>query len=234
MELRNADLWKSRASVFGRGGRTRLGLALSSPGAALADQLDLPRGRGLLVEQVVPNSPAARAGFKANDVWVEVNGQAVPGDPAALLRLLESLKSDKSLKVVVLRKGKKETLKGLTLAAPKEIKTKEKVTRKMSDLRNPSLFDPNVKAKGRPAILTSIMRTGDSFTTRYQEGSLIITLTGSVTGGQAKVGSIHVQDGGVARKYARLDRVPEQYRAKVKSLIEMSEKGNVTIDTKER
>jgi beta-lactamase regulating signal transducer with metallopeptidase domain len=234
VELRNADLWRLRGNGFGRGGQPRLGLALTTPGAALADQLDLPKGRGLLVEQVVPNSPAARAGFKANDVWLEVNGQAVPGNQAGLLKLLESLKSDKPLKVVVLRKGKKETLKGLTLAAPKELKDKEKVKRKLSDLRGSSLFDPNVKAKGGPAILTSIMRTGDSFTTRYQEGSLIITLTGSVTGGQAKVGGIHVQDGGVARKYARLDKVPEQYRAKVKSLIEMSEKGNVMIDAKER
>ena len=46
-----------------RPGALRLGVVVSQPSAALADQLDLPKGRGLVLEQVVPNSPAAKAGL---------------------------------------------------------------------------------------------------------------------------------------------------------------------------
>src|SRR5947209_1764451 len=56
----------------------RLGAQLSPPGATLADQLDLPREQGMVLEEVGPNSAAAKAGLKAHDILLEVGGKAVP------------------------------------------------------------------------------------------------------------------------------------------------------------
>jgi hypothetical protein len=80
--------------------------------------------------------------------------------------------------------------------------------------------------------MTTVTRTNDRFTTRHQEGSLIITVTGSVADGKAKTNQIHVQDGQVAHDYENVDKVPDQYKDKVKNLVEMSEKGSVKIEIK--
>src|SRR5262249_33440714 len=72
------------------------------------------------------------------------------------------------------------------------------------------------------AVMTTTFRTGDRFTTRYQEGSLIINVTGTVTDGQARPSEIHVQDGAVGNKYDSVDRVPARYRDKVEHLLRVS------------
>jgi membrane-associated protease RseP (regulator of RpoE activity) len=97
----------------------RLGAKLSEPTPALIDQLDLPKDQGMVLEEVGVNSPAAKAGMKANDVLLELNGKAVPRKKDDLDKLLAEVKADKAVDVVVMRKGKKETLKGLKLPEAK-------------------------------------------------------------------------------------------------------------------
>ena len=80
--------------------------------------------------------------------------------------------------------------------------------------------------------MTTTFRSNDRFTTRHQEGSLIITVTGKVADGKAKVGEISVQDGVESHKYESMDKVSDKYQDKVKNLVEMSEKGAVKIEIK--
>jgi hypothetical protein len=82
-------------------------------------------------------------------------------------------------------------------------------------------------------VITTTFRTDERFTTRHQEGSLIITLTGTVADGKAKVNEIQVQDGGSVKKYGRISEVPQQYRDKVKNLADMSEKSSIKIEIKQ-
>src|SRR5262249_58935331 len=88
------------------------------------------------------------------------------------------------------------------------------------------------KGGGDDTIITTTLRTGDRFTTRYQEGSLIITLTGTVAGGKAKVGEITVQDGGVKSTCTEVAKVPAQYRDKVQRLLDVSSGGGLQIQKK--
>ena len=81
-------------------------------------------------------------------------------------------------------------------------------------------------------VMTTVYRTDDRFTTRHQEGSLIITVTGTVADGKAKTNKIHVQDGQASHDYESLDKVTDQYKDKVKNLVDMSEKGSVKIEIK--
>jgi hypothetical protein len=96
-------------------GSGRLGVQVQTPGAALVEQLDLPKEHGLVISEVVPDSAAAKAGLKANDILLEFAGKAVPSDPGEFIRQLGDVKADQSVDAVVLRKGRKETVKGVKL-----------------------------------------------------------------------------------------------------------------------
>src|SRR5262249_19557635 len=96
----------------------RLGARLSKPSAVLVHQLDLPRGEGLVVEAVRSGRSAARAGLKAHDILLRLSAKPVPSELQQFDRMLAALKRGKPVDAVVLRRGKKTTVKGLTLPKP--------------------------------------------------------------------------------------------------------------------
>jgi membrane-associated protease RseP (regulator of RpoE activity) len=231
---------------FGTNEEARLGVQAGKPSPALVEQLDLPKGQGLVVEHVTADSAAAKAGVKANDILVEVDGKSVPSEVADFQKQLEGIKADTPVDVVVLRKGKRETLKGLSLPEAKANNNAAfpNFNIQVPNVQLPALPPPPLLPNqpafpgafpgvgGGNVVMTTNFRTDDRFTTRHQEGSLVITVTGTVADGKSKVGEIHVQDGATTNKYESLDKVPDQYRDKVKNLIEMTEKGNVKIEIK--
>jgi beta-lactamase regulating signal transducer with metallopeptidase domain len=228
---------RQAAARFNRPGEARLGVRVSAPSAALADQLDLPKGQGLVVEEVLPGSAAAKAGLKVNDVLLELDGKPVPSDHTGLVKLLAVIKPDAPVNVVVLRKGKKEGIKGLTLAGPATGETSPHVIRwQFQEIpKGPVGFwkkFPDPMVRGANAIRTTVVRTDEKFTTQYQEGTLTITVTGSLAGGKPTVTSVEVQDGGAGARYESLDKVPDKYQARVKQLIGISAKGQIDLDRK--
>jgi membrane-associated protease RseP (regulator of RpoE activity) len=74
----------------------------------LRAQLDLAEGQGVLIDDVVPDSPAKKAGLKAFDVIVSIDGQPV-GDPQAVAETV-ARSGEEELKIDYLRGGRKETL----------------------------------------------------------------------------------------------------------------------------
>ena len=94
---------------------SRLGVVVEPPTEPLIEQLGLPKGQGLVIRQVLENSAAARAGLRPNDLLMKFNGQAVSADPSAFRNQVQGLKANTPLTVEVLRKGKTETIKALTL-----------------------------------------------------------------------------------------------------------------------
>jgi serine protease Do len=96
---------KSRGSVS----RGWLGVQLQSLDPALAKQLGLKDVRGALVAGILAGSPAEKAGIQTGDVIVEWNGQKVV-DGLELPLLVARTGVGKTVKVVVLRDGKEETL----------------------------------------------------------------------------------------------------------------------------
>jgi hypothetical protein len=105
----------------GRGGRTaigenaRLGAQLEKPNEALVDQFDLPKGQGQLITQVNDSSAADKAGLRAHDILLELDGKPVSSDPGEFAKQLGDIKADTPVDAVVVRKGKKETVKGISL-----------------------------------------------------------------------------------------------------------------------
>ena len=94
--------------------RGRLGVMVQSLTPELAEYFGAKNG-GALVSSVTKESAAAKAGIKAGDVIVSVNGRAVD-DSEDLMRELEDLNGD--VTIVVLRDKKEMTLKA-TLENPR-------------------------------------------------------------------------------------------------------------------
>src|SRR5436309_7272180 len=88
--------------------RTWLGVGVEEASEALADQLGLDPGVGLVVTHVSADSPAAKAGLKKNDVLIELAGQSLV-HPGQLRKLVQARKPGDKVKVVFYRAGKKQT-----------------------------------------------------------------------------------------------------------------------------
>jgi beta-lactamase regulating signal transducer with metallopeptidase domain len=218
-------------------GDGRLGIHVAKPGGTLAEQLDLPKGQGLVITAVYHEMPAGKAGLKVNDVLLELAGKQVPSDPAALPKILAGIKADTAVDAVVVRRGRRETIKGLTLAAARK-PAQADVNWYYAPLDTKPLhaygsYPANVTGGGS-GILTTTYRNGDRFSTRYQEGSLIITITGNVASGKAVPSEIHVQDGTQTNTYGE-GNVPARYRDRVEHLLQsIGQQGSIRIENKEQ
>src|SRR5208283_2930300 len=96
----------------------RLGAGVEKPSDVLANRFELPKGQGIVLQEVRADSAAAKAGMTTNDILLEVNGKPVPSDPQDFAKMIEDLKARTPVDAIVLRKGQKETIHGLTLPEP--------------------------------------------------------------------------------------------------------------------
>jgi membrane-associated protease RseP (regulator of RpoE activity) len=177
----------------------------------------------VLIANVTKGSPAEKAGMQMHDVLVELDGKRVPAALPELTSLIDGIKSA-SVDAVVYRKGKREVVRGIKLqaAAPTAPREYEKLLAEY--YRGATALTPKAAAVKDDQVMTTTFRRGDRVTTRYQEGSLIIHVIGTVSSGRFQVSEITVQDGAVSHKYDRPEQVPAQYRDKVMHLIETSGK----------
>ena len=84
-----------------------LGLSTEESSDALASQLGLQPGEGLLVTYVATNSPAAKASLQKNDLLVEMEGQKLVL-PAQLRKLVQMRKEGDKVVLTYYRGGKKQ------------------------------------------------------------------------------------------------------------------------------
>lgn len=94
-----------------KGGKERgwLGVSIGNVPEALAAQLDI-EGAGILVLNVVDDSPADRAGFKVHDVILSVDGDDVEGETGRAIDLVKSHKPGEEVDIVILREGREKVL----------------------------------------------------------------------------------------------------------------------------
>jgi len=74
-----------------------------------AKELKLSAERGVVVGNIVPDSPAAKAGLKENDVVTEINGQRVEG-AAQFRRMIHEIPAGRSVQLTVWRDGRTQTV----------------------------------------------------------------------------------------------------------------------------
>jgi serine protease Do len=95
--------------VMGEEGSSWLGVEVHEVTAEKAKELKLSAERGVVLGKIVPDSPAAKAGVKENDVVTEINGQRVEG-AAQFRRMIHEIPAGRSAQLTVWRDGKSQTL----------------------------------------------------------------------------------------------------------------------------
>ncbi len=88
-----------------------LGVTISEVPPVLRTQLSVKEGEGVVVEEVLPDTPAARLGLKRHDVILAVNGIPVSG-AREIRSAVEAVKEGGALSLRILRGGKAEEVSG--------------------------------------------------------------------------------------------------------------------------
>jgi serine protease Do len=99
-------------------GSSWLGVESQEISSEKAKELKLPAERGVLLERVVPDSPAAKGGLKDNDVVTEINGQRVEG-AAQFRRMIHEIPAGRSAQFTVWRDSRAQTI-SVTLGKSEE------------------------------------------------------------------------------------------------------------------
>jgi len=96
--------------VFMGSGGGWLGVGVSEVSVDKMKALKLPEERGALLGKIVPDSPAAKAGLKENDVVLEINGQRIEGTEQ-FRRIVREIPAGRTANLTVWRDGRSQNIK---------------------------------------------------------------------------------------------------------------------------
>ncbi|MFO0851868.1 MAG: M56 family metallopeptidase [Gemmataceae bacterium] len=193
-----------------------LGLQLARIPDELAEQIDLPAGEGLLIAGVLPDSAAAKAGVKKNDILVRFNGKPVTADEKAFAEAVAKTAAPRA-ELVVLRKGKKQTI-GVELGEARKPAETRKPDQPRAESRRLRVEVPD--AKDGPRFNRVEARVNDdSFTITATMDETKYEIRGRIEDGKPTAESITIRGGDDKVSAKSLDQVPEKHRAAVKKLL---------------
>jgi serine protease DegQ len=120
--------------AFGEVKRGSLGVQSQDLDARLARALELEEGRGAVVTQVVPDSPADAAGLQAGDVIVKIDGKII-ASADELANVEGLLPIGKALALDYIRAGKQQSTRLTLVASSAQQLAGEKLDRRLAGAR---------------------------------------------------------------------------------------------------
>ena len=165
-----------------------IGVQIQPVTGEIADSLGLKNARGALVAEPQSGSPAQKAGIKAGDVIVSVNGETV-ADARNLARRISAMAPGTSVKLGVIRGGKEDALT-LTLGElPKErqarASSEERVTPGI-DVPKLGLSLAPARNGGEGVVVTQVDPNGTA-SDHFQTGDVILDVNGKAVSSPADV-----------------------------------------------
>jgi serine protease Do len=99
---------QTRGFIRRSGTRRQIGIDVTPLTKQLGNYFGVESGRGLLVDSVLPDSPAAKSGLKAGDVIIEADGREVAGN----IDLIRAVNKEKegSVNLTVIRDKNRQTI----------------------------------------------------------------------------------------------------------------------------
>ena len=166
-----------------------IGVQIQPVTSEIADSLSLKNARGALVAEPQSNSPAQKAGIKAGDVIVSVNGETVV-DARNLARRISAMAPGTSVKLGIIRGGREETLT-LTLGElPKERQaradTEDRTSPRGVEVPKLGLSLAPAHNGGEGVVVTEVDPNGTA-SDHFQTGDVILDVNGKAVSSPADV-----------------------------------------------
>jgi C-terminal processing protease CtpA/Prc len=190
---------------------TFLGALFSPVPEAFYDQLpQLPRGQGVLVTHILPDSPAARADLRRHDLLYQYDGTKIR-DCEHFVRLIRDDKPGRAVKLVLLRGGQEMTLKATLAEGPvlKVAGTGKPASREKAEPRRKSAA-PSVSVAATP----------------LEDGKMKVTIAYY----QTDSGRLHTLtcQGATAEIDGEVQKLPERERSLVRAALQRIRELNST------
>src|SRR5712671_1103734 len=155
----------------------------------IADSLGMRNARGALVAEPQSGSPAQKAGIKAGDVIVSVNGESVT-DARNLARRISALAPGTAVKLGIVRGGREDTLT-LTLGElPKDRQartdTEERISPRGVEVPKLGLSLAPARNGGDGVVVTQVDPNGTA-SDQFQAGDVILDVNGKAVSSPADV-----------------------------------------------
>ena len=148
--------WKKIAAFVRAENPYRIGVSVSNADETLKTQLNIPKDQGLVVESVLPDGPAKKAGIEANDVLLMIGDQPLVDE--AKLREAIQKSEGKSISIKLFRHGKPLTIEVVP----------DQVNVTLGGNLQPTPFIVN----STPYIANSLVRDGNNDLAKIALGSL--------------------------------------------------------------
>jgi serine protease Do len=166
-----------------------IGVSIQPVTNEIADTLGMRNARGALVAEPQSGSPAQKAGIKAGDVIVSVNGETVT-DSRNLARRISAMSPGTSVKLGIIRGGREETLT-LTLGElPKErqarVDTEERISPRGVEVPKLGLSLAPARNGGDGVVVTQVDPNGTA-SDQFQAGDVILDVNGKAVSSPADV-----------------------------------------------
>jgi membrane-associated protease RseP (regulator of RpoE activity) len=95
-----------------------IGVSVSPVDDTLRSHLELPEGEGLVLTEILPDSPATKAGLKTNDILLKIGGEPLESPAALVDRITKT--GEKTVPIEIIRGGKPIVVKVTPEKRPKQ------------------------------------------------------------------------------------------------------------------
>lgn len=172
--------------AFGEVKRGSLGVQAQNLDARLARALELEEGRGAVITQVVPESPAESAGLLAGDVIVRLDGKLI-GSADELSNAEGLLPIGKALDLEYLRSGRSRTTQLTLIASSAQQLSGEKLDRRLSGARFGELSQREKQAGIKGVKVLTVVDGSDADIAGLVAGDIIFGVNRYEVGSLAEI-----------------------------------------------
>ena len=169
-----------------------LGVEVQPVSAGIAESLGMKKAEGVIVDERMADSPAAKAGIETGDVITAVNGKAIK-DAREFARTIAGLAPNSTVKFDVARKGEAKSLTATLMQMPND-KTAEADTSTPAEAANtPHLglaVQPARDADGsaqKGVVVTSVEPDSPAAQQGISPGDIILDVNGKQVGNAADI-----------------------------------------------
>lgn len=175
-----------------------LGITPQTVDEKMATALELPSTHGALVEEVLPNTPAAKAGIEASDVIVKINGEEIRDDNH-LRKVVGTMRPGTKATMELYRDGKLKTVDVTLGDYPEELTASTQTEQKdnynklgieVADLTTGLMERYNVKGDEEGILIVDIDRNSDAWQEGLRVGDVILSVNKTRVESVAKFNSV--------------------------------------------